>query len=125
MVHKPCIHDLWPKGPKIARAESLGKAPEGLESLPVPIAAPLIGRSFAGLRCGGISRHRLASPLYWCAFATGGVPWVWKLSMVFSPQAWPFLRSASVQTTVGQSGSRISRAPALAISTRLPAGSQT
>ena len=27
----------------------------------------------------------------------GGVPWVWKLSMVFRPQAWPFLRSVSVQ----------------------------
>ena len=60
------------------------------------------------------------------AFAfTGGVPWVWKLSMVLRPQAWPFLRSASVQTTGCQSGARISRAPALASSTRLPAGSQT
>ena len=56
---------------------------------------------------------------------TGGVPWVWKVSMVFRPQAWPFLRSASVQTTGSQSGARISRAPALASSTRLPAGSQT
>ena len=33
--------------------------------------------------------------------------------MVFSPQAWPFLRSASVQTTGGQSGASTSRAPAL------------
>ena len=30
----------------------------------------------------------------------GGVPCVWKLSMVFRPQAWPFLRSISVQVTV-------------------------
>ena len=57
--------------------------------------------------------------------STGGVPWVWKLSIVFRPQAWPFLRSASVQVTVSQSGRRISRAPAFATSTRLPAGSQT
>src|SRR5271165_3526421 len=27
---------------------------------------------------------------------SGGVPWVWKLSTVFRPQAWPFLRSVSV-----------------------------
>ena len=31
--------------------------------------------------------------------STGGVPWVWKLGIVFSPQAWPFLRSVSVQVT--------------------------
>ncbi len=60
-----------------------------------------------------------------CYLDTGGVPWVWKVSMVFKPQAWPFLRSVSVQVTVCQSGARISRAPALASSTRLPAGSQT
>jgi hypothetical protein len=53
----------------------------------------------------------------------GGVPWVWNDSMVFSPQAWPFFRSASFQTMVFQSGARISRAPALATSTRLPPGS--
>ena len=53
----------------------------------------------------------------------GGVPWVWKLSIVFSPQAWPFLRSASVQTIGCQSGASISRAPALRTSTRLPPGS--
>ena len=56
---------------------------------------------------------------------TGGVPWVWKLGIVFSPQAWPFFRSASVQVTGSQSGCRISLAPAFATSTRLPAGSYT
>ena len=55
--------------------------------------------------------------------ATGGVPWVWNDSMVLSPQAWPFLRSSSVQTIGFQSGARIRRAPALATSTRLPPGS--
>ncbi len=58
------------------------------------------------------------------SFFTGGVPWVWNVSIVFSPQACPFLRSASVQTTGSQSGARISRAPAFANSIRLPAGSQ-
>src|SRR2546427_10444362 len=33
----------------------------------------------------------------------GGVPYVWKLSIVFRRQAWPFLRSASVQVTGGHS----------------------
>ena len=37
--------------------------------------------------------------------STGGVPYVWKLSIVLTPQAWPFARSACVQTTVGSSGS--------------------
>ena len=31
--------------------------------------------------------------------STGGVPYVWKLSIVLTPQAWPFARSAWVQTT--------------------------
>ena len=53
----------------------------------------------------------------------GGVPWVWKLSIVLRPQAWPFLRSASVHTIGCQSGASTSRAPALATSTRLPPGS--
>ncbi len=58
-------------------------------------------------------------------YSTGGVPWVWKDSIVFRPQAWPFLRSSSVQTIGFQSGARMRRAPALATSTRLPPGSQT
>ena len=58
-----------------------------------------------------------------CAPHTGGVPWVWNDSIVFSPQAWPFLRSSSVQTIGFQSGARMRRAPALATSTRLPPGS--
>ena len=62
-------------------------------------------------------RHGLA------AYFTGGVPWVWNDSMVLSPQAWPFFRSASFHTIVFQSGARISRAPAFATSTRLPPGS--
>src|SRR5262249_53364936 len=37
--------------------------------------------------------------------STGGVPYVWKLSIVFTPQAWPLARSDCVQTTVGSSGS--------------------
>jgi uncharacterized membrane protein len=35
---------------------------------------------------------------------TGGVPYVWKLSTVCTPQACPLARSASVQTTHGSSG---------------------
>ena len=54
---------------------------------------------------------------------TGGVPWVWKDSMVFSPQAWPLARSASVQVIVRQSGASTSRAAGLASSIRLPPGS--
>ena len=36
---------------------------------------------------------------------TGGVPYVWKLSTVFTPQAWPFARSASLHTVGSRSGS--------------------
>ena len=53
----------------------------------------------------------------------GGVPWVWKDSMVFRPQAWPLARSASVQVIVPQSGASISRATGLHSSIRLPPGS--
>ena len=35
----------------------------------------------------------------------GGVPYVWKLSTVFTRHAWPSFRSSSVHTTVGRSGS--------------------
>jgi hypothetical protein len=56
-------------------------------------------------------------------YSTGGVPWVWKDSMVFSPQAWPLARSASVQVIVRQSGASTSRATGLASSIRLPPGS--
>ena len=58
-----------------------------------------------------------------CWPGSGGVPWVWKLSIVFRPQAWPFLRSSSVQVIGFQSGASTSRAPAFATSTRLPPGS--
>ena len=54
---------------------------------------------------------------------TGGVPWVWKDSIVLSPHACPLARSASVQLTGCQSGARTSRAPALHNSMRLPPGS--
>ena len=57
------------------------------------------------------------------AYPTGGVPWVWKDSMVFRPQAWPLARSASVQVMVRQSGASTSRATGLASSIRLPPGS--
>jgi 5-carboxyvanillate decarboxylase len=56
-------------------------------------------------------------------YATGGVPWVWKDSMVFSPQAWPLARSAWVQVIVRQSGASTSRATGLHNSIRLPPGS--
>ena len=56
---------------------------------------------------------------------TAGVPWVWKVSIVFMPHAWPFLRSSWLHSMTGWSGSSSSRAPALANSMRLPPGSQT
>ena len=56
---------------------------------------------------------------------SGGVPRVWNEGVVCRPQAWPLLRSAWVQVTGMWSGARISRAPALASSTRLPPGSKT
>jgi hypothetical protein len=68
-----------------------------------------------------VTLSRSMIPAY--ASHTGGVPWVWNDSIVFSPHAWPFLRSSSVQTIGFQSGARIRRAPALATSTRLPPGS--
>src|SRR5215216_5357739 len=67
----------------------------------------------------------LGPPVLAVLSSTGGVPWVWKDSIVLRPQAWPFLRSSSVQVIGFQSGARISRAPALATSTRLPPGSYT
>ena len=70
---------------------------------------------------GVIRREQIAGNGY----QTGGVPWVWKLSTVFSPQACPFMRSACVQRIGFQSGASIKRAPALASSTRLPPGSHT
>src|SRR3974390_1347846 len=54
---------------------------------------------------------------------TGGVPCVWNDLIVCKPQAWPFLRSVSVQVIGFQSGASTSRAPAQATSTRLPPGS--
>ena len=39
------------------------------------------------------------------------MPCVWNVSIVFSPHACPFLRSASVQTTGCQSGARLMLAP--------------
>ena len=70
-------------------------------------------------RVGTGREHRHALP----RAGISGVPWVWNDSMVFNPQAWPFLRSSSVQVIGFQSGARISLAPALATSTRLPPGS--
>ena len=64
--------------------------------------------------------HGLATP---AMPGTGGVPWVWNDLMVCRPQAWPFLRSASLQRIGFQSGASTSRAPAQATSTRLPPGS--
>ena len=56
---------------------------------------------------------------------TGGVPLVWNERMVCRPQAWPFLRSVSLQVIGFQSGASTSRAPAQDTSTRLPPGSYT
>jgi len=73
---------------------------------------------------------RLAEPEHRDAYrhqagGTTGVPWVWKVSMVFSPHAWPLARSSRFQLIVFQSGARMRRAPALHISMRLPPGSHT
>ena len=38
--------------------------------------------------------------------STTGVPYVWKLSTVCTPQAWPLARSASVHTVASGSGSK-------------------
>jgi hypothetical protein len=48
---------------------------------------------------------------------------VWNDSIVFSPHACPFARSASVQVTGSQSGAKISRPVGLHSSMRLPPGS--
>ena len=55
--------------------------------------------------------------------STGGVPCVWKESIVLRPHACPLARSASDQSTGSQSGASTSRAPALHSSIRLPPGS--
>ena len=52
----------------------------------------------------------------------GGVPYVWKLGTVCTPQACPLARSASVQTTQGSSGAYTKRPPVVT-SIRLPPGS--
>ena len=57
--------------------------------------------------------------------APAGAVGVEGLDRLQAPGLAPFIRSFWVQTTGCQSGARIRRAPALASSTRLPAGSQT
>ena len=53
-------------------------------------------RSFEGV---AERAHRQASP------STSGVPYVWKLSIVFTPQYWPRARSAAVHVIGLKSGS--------------------
>ena len=50
-----------------------------------------------------------ACPMALLAFSTGGVPYVWNDSIVFSPHACPFFRSASLHRMGFQSGARIRR----------------
>lgn len=57
------------------------------------------------------------------AGSSGGVPWVWKDSMVFRPHACPLARSAWVHVIRGQSGARTRRVSGLHNSMRLPPGS--
>src|SRR5262245_52634993 len=51
----------------------------------------------------GVQRHRAS----WAtiAAATSGVPYVWKLSTVFTPQNWPRARSSADHVTTSKSGS--------------------
>ena len=53
---------------------------------------------------------------------SGGVPCVWNVEMVWSPQAWPFFRSFSVQVIVFQSGASTSRALGIGHLDPVPAG---
>jgi hypothetical protein len=70
--------------------------------------------------------HRASTAAPWVrsrSGQTGGVPWVWKDSMVLRPQAWPLARSAWFQVMGRQSGARTRRVKGLHSSTRLPPGS--
>ena len=57
-------------------------------------------------RCKRVVTEQCLQSLHggYCYRWIGGVPCVWKLSMVLRPQAWPFLRSVSAQvsTRVGR-----------------------
>ncbi len=55
-----------------------------------------VGLGGRGGRFGGLSDRG-----QWAGASTTGVPWVWKVSMVFMPHACPFLRSASLHSTTG------------------------
>ncbi len=55
---------------------------------------PRVRDARAGNRSGGLDGPQ-----------TGGVPYVWKLSTVCTPQACPFARSASLHTVGSRSGS--------------------
>ena len=50
-----------------------------------------------------VERHRSSRAV--TAAATSGVPYVWKLSIVFTPQNWPRARSAAVHMIGSKSGS--------------------
>ena len=51
----------------------------------------------------GVKRHRASCAT--TAAATSGVPYVWKLSTVFTPQNWPRARSSAVHVMASKSGS--------------------
>ena len=55
----------------------------------------------ARLREGVAERGHLRQP----SPSTSGVPYVWKLSIVFTPQYWPRARSAAVHVIGSKSGS--------------------
>ncbi len=89
---------------RVRRSDSGPRPRSGPPSMMIRSARP---------RCGNRRRASMISRLGgWRAMRYGS-------SRSSFPQAWPFFRSVSVQVTVFQSGSRISRAPAFATSTRL------
>jgi hypothetical protein len=90
------------------------------DALPVDAAARKAFFQGIAEQVFGADVNRSAGP---GRYPTGGVPWVWKDSMVFSPHAWPLARSASVQVIVRQSGASTRRATGLHSSIRFPPGS--
>jgi hypothetical protein len=72
---------------------------------PVVAVCPVAGAP-AGARLQAAPPRDQAVALSQAGACTGGVPYVWKLSTVLTPHAWPFARSASVQTTGSNCGSK-------------------
>ena len=88
---------LSPRSPK-DRQTTVTREPCSACSAMAPPQRQTKSAAWALMTRRGLVRHLVLS------LTTGGVPWVWNVSMVLRPQAWPFLRSASVQVTVSQSG---------------------